>query len=138
MRGRTVQFVDQKVTKKLSPKPCSDPFYLIYKPNFDDENYKHVLEGTFDKEQISGSMFIMYGGEKGSSLKKSESKRVVKSTKYKRSFTFLVTQAPLDTSSLEVQCSKNNICRIFWDKYQGKTMIDPIFYNQPITIQSRR
>ena len=88
-----------------------------------------MLEGTFDKEQISGSMSIMYGGEKGSSLKKSESERVAKSTKYNRLFPILATQVALDTSSLDVQSSKNNIYRIFWDKYQGNTMLDPNFYN---------
>lgn len=36
MRGRTVQFVDQKVTKKLSPKPCSDPNYPMTK------SYQHL------------------------------------------------------------------------------------------------
>ena len=129
-----------KATKTLvveNLKIQDNTFYFIYQPNFDDENYKHVLERTFHKEQISGSMSIMYGGEKGSSLKNSESKRVAKSTKYNRSFPFLVTQVPLDTSSLEVQSSKNNIYRVFWDKYQGNTMLDPNFYNQPITIQSR-
>ena len=30
-QGPTVKFVDQKVTKKLSPKPCSDPTCILFK-----------------------------------------------------------------------------------------------------------
>ncbi|MXZ55591.1 MAG: hypothetical protein F4227_00535 [Gammaproteobacteria bacterium] len=50
--------------------------------------------------------------------------RVAKSTTYNRSFPFVLSRVVLDTSSLNVQYSKNNIYRPYWDRYHGNTMLN--------------
>ncbi|MYD45528.1 MAG: hypothetical protein F4W92_04180 [Gammaproteobacteria bacterium] len=50
--------------------------------------------------------------------------RVGQSTAYNRSFPFVLSRVVLDTSSLNVQYSKNKIYRPYWDRYQGNTMLN--------------
>ncbi len=50
--------------------------------------------------------------------------RVAQSTTYNRSFPFVLSRVVLDTSSLNVQYSKNKIYRPYWDRYHGNTMLN--------------
>jgi len=49
---------------------------------------------------------------------------LAKSTTYNRSFPFVLSRVVIDTSSLNVQYSKNNIYRPYWDRYHGNTMLN--------------
>ncbi|MYC24487.1 MAG: hypothetical protein F4X56_01045 [Gammaproteobacteria bacterium] len=50
--------------------------------------------------------------------------RVAKSTKYNRTFPYVMSKVMLDTSSLHVQYTKNKIYRPYWDRYHGNTMLN--------------
>ena len=50
--------------------------------------------------------------------------RVAESTKYNVSFPYALSRVALDTSSLNVQYSKNKIIRPYWDRYHGNTVLN--------------